>query len=144
MQIPMPIRRASDHVSSRLVFFGVVVAALLILSHAAATAQSVTTKLVVVEEVALPSFADHPTAVPIKSDSEGNFGSKLAVQFTKRVGDNQPDETMFRVLNNTTGEVLGDFEGGAKTSRRAGYNDSGFLFVGAKDGKLTRVRAIPQ
>lgn len=72
---------------------------------------------------------------------------KLAVMFTKAVPSvkgNQPDEIVVRVVDATSGAVLGDYEGGVETSRWAGYNDDGFLFLGAKDKKLTRVRAVLQ
>ena len=71
-------------------------------------------------------------------------GDKLAVQFRKKISNQGPDEIIFRVVNATTGARLGDYQAGPETSRWAGYTDDGFVFLGAKDRKTTRVRAIPQ
>lgn len=93
-------------------------------------------------KLALPS--------PIAEAAPDTFkvhGGRIAIQFSKTVpsarGD-QPDQIVFRIVDATTGAVLGDYEGGAETSRWASYNEDGFLFLGAKDKKLTRVRAVLQ
>lgn len=66
---------------------------------------------------------------------------RLAIQFSRPVKADQPDEIVYRVIDSTTGGLIGDYEGSPETSRWVAYADDGFWYLGAKDGKLTRVRA---
>lgn len=67
---------------------------------------------------------------------------KIAIQFSRPVSSDKPDEIIFRIVNSTSGEVVGDYWGSPETSRWAAYTSDGLVFLSAKDHKLARVRAV--
>jgi len=82
---------------------------------------------------------------PIEGSSLNTFKvnqGNIAIEFSRPTSSDEPDEIIFRIINSTTGELIGDYLGSAETSRWAGYNNDGLVFLSAKDHKVTRVRAV--
>jgi hypothetical protein len=67
---------------------------------------------------------------------------KLAIQFIKPVNPKEPDEIIYRLVDSTSGLLVQDYIGSLETSRWVGYADDGFVFLGSKENKLTRAKAM--
>jgi len=86
-----------------------------------------------------------PVALPLDHASVDTFKvhhGTIAVEFSRPTTKDKPDEIIFRIINGTTGELIGDYMGSAETSRWVDYTDDGLIFLGAKDKKLARIRAV--